>query len=238
MKKCIVTTLTLLAFGIIAVNAADKPVSSIRHLTKARFVERLKTGKNVTIVALGTSLTADAGKWPDILCSDWLNKEFPGQVTMRNLAVGATASSYPPNTCGLAKAKEAAALKPDVVFIEFAINDAYLPYNISLADSKKNLKEIIAIVRTGNPSVEIILQTMNSVIGPHATSRPKLAEYYQGYRDVAKEMRLLLVDNYPNWLKIMKEDPKRFDSLVPDGIHPNPEGYRQVTFPTLKKALE
>ena len=71
----------------------------------------------------------------------------------------------------------------------------------------------------------------------HASLRPRLAEYFQIHRDVAKERNLLLVNHYPNWLKLMTEDPARFDKLVPDRVHPEAEGYRTVFLPTLKAAL-
>ena len=54
---------------------------------------------------------------------------------------------------------------------------------------------------------------------------------------MAKQRGLLLVDNYPNWLKIMTDDLERFDRLVPDRIHPQGEGYRQVVLPELKRVL-
>jgi acyl-CoA thioesterase-1 len=54
---------------------------------------------------------------------------------------------------------------------------------------------------------------------------------------VAKERNLLLVDHYPNWLKLMTEDPASFDKLVPDRVHPGAWGYFTVFLPTLKTAL-
>ena len=101
---------------------------------------------------------------------------------------------------------------------------------------------MIDAILAGNPNAEIILQTMNSVkdkpgSGLHATDRPALTAYFQVYRDVAKERGLLLVDNYPNWLKLMTENPGLFDRLVPDRIHPQLEGYRQVLLPELKKVI-
>jgi len=215
----------------------------VNAATGATFIRDLRDGKKVTIVTLGTSLTGGTWRWPDVM-KEWLDKEFPGLVTLHNLGVGASASSHPPGKSGLDMVKKAVALKPDVVFIEFTTNDAYLPYNISQADSKRNLNTMIDAILAGNPNAEIILQTMNSVKDNpkagagnlHASTRPELAKYAQGYRDVARERGLLLVDNYPNWLKIMTENPDPFDRLVPDRIHPQAEGYRQVMLPALKEA--
>jgi lysophospholipase L1-like esterase len=212
----------------------------------ARFLQTLRKGGKVTIVTMGTSLTGGTWRWPDVMMNDWLNKDFPGRATLFNEGVGASASSAGPGgnkaLSGLGKLPSVIARKPDVVFIEFATNDAYLPYGISTEESKRNLKRIIDELIAANPQVEIILQTMNSCkdspgSGAHATDRPKLADYVQGYREVAKELGLRLVDHYPAWLKIMNEDPARFDRLVPDRIHPQAEGYREVVLPELRKAL-
>lgn len=195
---------------------------------EARFVEKLRQGKSVTIVVLGTSLSVT---WPKIMMDDWLNKEYPGQVTLSNLAVAASASQTTPamndkkaifHHCGLDRLPEAIRLKPDVVFIEFAINDAYKAYGISVEDAKKNLNAMIDAL-SGS---EIILQTMSPVKDP--TSRPRLAEYYQGYRDVATKRGLLLVDHYPNWLR---------EPFPADGVHPNAEAYRKVFLPELRRTL-
>jgi lysophospholipase L1-like esterase len=128
-----------------------------------------------------------------------------------------------------------------VVFIEFTTNDAYLPYKISLEDSKKNLNMMIDQLLAANSQTEVILQTMNPVVDkpdtPSATDRPKLADYVEGYRQVAKARGLLLVDNYVQWLKLLHENPVLFDRLVPDGVHPQAEGYRLVLLPDLKLTL-
>lgn len=212
----------------------------------AAFIRELRNGKKIIIVTMGTSLTGGTWRWPDVMMSDWLIKDFPGQVTLFNEGVGASASSVGPGNnpalSGLGKLPAVLSHKPDVVFIEFATNDAYLPYKISLEDSRKNLNTIIDTILTANPRTEIILQTMNSVMdkpgsGNHATDRPKLADYVQGYRDIAKARGLLLVDNYPNWQKLMTSDPGRFDQLVADRIHPQLAGYREIVLPELKKTL-
>ena len=211
----------------------------------ARFIEALRAGKKVTIVTMGTSLT---GLWPGVMVNDWLNLEWPGQVTLCNEGMGASASSHlgfsgnPQANSGLGKLDAVIAHKPDVVFIEFGVNDAFLPYKISQEESKKNLNTMIDKLLAANPATEIILQTMNSVmdhatLGVHATDRPQVAAYYQGYREVAKARGLLLVDHYPNWLKMMTNDLPQFDRLVPDRIHPQVPGLQQVLLPELKATL-
>ena len=208
----------------------------------ARFIERLRAGQKQTIVTLGTSLTGGTWRWVTVM-QEWLDADFPGQVTIHNLGVGASASSHPPGQGGLDTVKRAAALKPNVVFIEFAVNDAYLPYNISLADSKRNLHTMVDAILHANPDAEIVVQTTNPVIdmsdtpNRHATNRPRLAEYCQVYRDVARERGLVLIDHYPNWQKLLDAGRDAFLKRVPDGIHPQEPGYREVVLPELRRFL-
>lgn len=207
----------------------------------ASFVQKLQDGQKQTIVTMGTSLTGGTWSWVTVM-REWLDKDFPGLVMIHNLGVGASATErYTPGKSGLDVLPGAVALKPDVVFIEYSVNDSYLPYAISQEASRKNLNTMIDAFLAAKPDTEIIVQTMNVVLdtaaGPHASNRPKLAEYAEGHRAVAKERGLLLVDHYPNWLKLLNADQAEFLRLVPDGIHPQLPGYRQVLLPELKRAL-
>ena len=194
---------------------------------------------------MGTSLTGGTWRWPDVMMNNWLNKDFPHQVTFFNEGMGASSTAVGPGgnkaLSGLGRLPAVIAHKPDVVFIEFATNDAYVPYKTSPAQAKANLTTIIDGILAANPHTEIILLTMNSCKdksgGTAATDRPRLAEYFQVDRDLARARHLLLVDDYPNWLRIMTKEPNRFDRLVPDGIHPRAEGNRTVLLPALKAAL-
>ncbi|MCP4451735.1 MAG: alpha-N-arabinofuranosidase [Planctomycetes bacterium] len=61
-------------------------------------------------------------------------------------------------------------------------------------------------------------------------------DYYQMYRNVAKARELLLIDHYPHWETIL-EDKDLFDTYVPDGIHPGPEGCQSVITPEIIRVL-
>jgi hypothetical protein len=121
---------------------------------------------------------------------------------------------------------------------EYSINDAYLPYQLSIQDSKDNLNFIIDDYLAFNSDIEIVLMTMNNPAGGHLTSRPNVAAYYQAYRDVAAERNLLLIDHYPNWLNLYNTDPATWDTYLYDGLHPNPLGAEKVIVPEIIRALE
>jgi acyl-CoA thioesterase-1 len=235
--------LALLPLALLAdsVGAVEKLAPNM-EAKPAKFIARLQKGEPVTIVTLGTSITGGRWRWVTVM-NEWLDKDFPGLVAMHDLGVGASASSYPPGKGGLDTVQQCAALKPDVVFIEFAVNDSYLPYKISLEDSRRNLNTMVDTVLRANPNAEIVVQTTNPVLdmpdpeNRHATNRPRLADYGQVYREVAHERGLILVDNYPNWLKLLHSGREEYLKRVPDGIHPQEPGYREVVLPELKRVL-
>jgi lysophospholipase L1-like esterase len=218
----------------------------------AKFITQLHKGEQVKIVTLGTSLTGGKWRWVDVM-QEWLDADYPGQVMLENLGVGASASMTVPamegnqyvwNKCGLDRIPDAIAATPDVVFMEFAVNDAYKPYGISVDQSRENLESMINSLRDANPDVEIILQTMNVVLDrpelnmAEATKRADLEKYLKMYRELATKYDLLLIDHYPNWKSYLrKKGREAYIEMLTDGIHPNLDGYRTILLPELKRVL-
>ena len=69
----------------------------IPSTARGAILEQLKNGENLTVVAIGTSLTAtDWGFWFQPT-GDWLNGQgFPGKVTLANRAECGSASRHEP----------------------------------------------------------------------------------------------------------------------------------------------
>ena len=223
-------------------------------------IPRLKHGENLKLAAIGTSLT-DKGSgnkgWFEHT-GEWLNTlPYKGKVTCSNHAVGGSASKtvnsdkgYHPGRYGLLQLSDVLANEnPDAIFIEFAINDAFLPYHISNQASEENLQTMIDQINDWakkqnqgkGKKVDIIVQTMNNCINVHATSRPNLEQYYEGYKQVVKKNRgVLLIDNYANWMTLYNSqaDHATWRSYVPDGIHPNADGDREVLIQQVQKKLK
>lgn len=194
-------------------------------------IDNLKSGRTQHIITYGTSLT-DAGDWVNQLRST-LALRFPGLVGVTNSGASGMASNW-----GVANLDErVVARNPDAVFIEFAINDAYKPYRISAAQSRKNLETMIDRILARHAQCQVIPMTMNPPINEHLDIRPAIEEYYAVYRDVARERKLLLVDHHVAWKAILDQGIDTFAPLVPDGIHPGAEGGRMVTVPNILRAL-
>lgn len=208
---------------------------------KCNFITALERGESQTIVCYGTSLT-QSGSWVQGL-SDALNARWPNKATVINSGMSGKNSSE-----GLLKVQEKVLSKnPDVVFIEFSMNDAADSLNSGktpdevLVLAENNLKGIISAIKTSHPSCEIILQTMNPYVkAPNSTlsNRTGLENHIAMYRRVADEGGYLLIDNWPSWQKILEKGEAEYLNLVPDGVHPNEIGSWKVTLHNLYEMLE
>ena len=204
---------------------------------------RLNRGENLTIAAIGTSLTVITPWFGQM--GTWLNTQYPGKVTLFNEAVSGSASKYTPTytspDSGLdVQLGKALAQNPDAIFIEFAVNDAYPPYGISVQMSKDNLQAMIDQINAWGAShgktVDIVVQTMNN-LSPSSVN-PDLPSYYQGYRDVtAANDGVLLIDHCPDWVDLYQNQPATWQSYVPDGVHPNALGAQNIIVPAIERAL-
>ena len=207
----------------------------------SELLRELAAGRPRKVVVYGTSLTA-GGPWVGQM-QTWIAGNYTGPLTLVNSGLSGKNSAE-----GVAQLSvKVLAHNPDTVFIEFAVNDAFLYSDgtpqLSVAEARTNLLTMIDSIRGQNPRAEIILQTMNAVwdspagSNTSATLRPNLPAYYQMYRDVAAERGLLLVDHYPNWLALQASNQALFEADVPDGVHPIAAGTQLITMPTLQRQL-
>lgn len=196
--------------------------------------KRLEKGESLSIVTYGTSLTAGGGWVRQV--EQALEREFPGQVKVINTAKGGMNSNW-----GVENLDERVlSKKPDVVFIEFAVNDAVARFHISVAQARKNLVSMIERIRQVNPKAEIILQVTNPVIDRpkgHDGYRPHLEEMFAMVRDVAKEQKTVLIDHEEAWKHELQSGAEHYHALVPDGLHPNDRAYEQIVTPVILSAI-
>lgn len=235
MRACKIHILSIaLAFG----------ASLIGTTGHAAILATLNRGESMTIAAIGTSLTASSHSTWFSQMSAWLNGEYPGQATFHDEAIASSASKYTdtyksPGSGLDVQLDKALAHNPDAIFIEFAMNDAYSAYGISVDMSKENLQAMIDRIHTWGSehgkSVDIIVQTMNNE--PYSGARPNLPAYYEGYREVAASNGLLLIDNCQNWTALHSSDLTTWRAYIPDGIHPNALGTEKVIIPEIKESL-
>ena len=228
MQKLTAAVLTMVLFlapNLRAESAPTPPALTLHTL------DNLKAGKPQVIVTYGTSLTA-GGAWVAGLDAA-LTQRFGKASKVVNCGMSGKNSDD-----GVKQIQTVLQANPNLVFVEFGMNDAVLRFNISVEDARANLEKIIEKLRAQNPAVEIILMTMNPPVGKEREGkRPEIEKYYQMYRDTAQKLKLPLIDHYAAWQKLLTDDPKKFNALVPDGLHPNAEGSTTITLPAVKHAL-
>lgn len=164
------------------------------------------------ITVFGTSLSAVPQTWPDRLGAR-LTACRGAPVHVARVAGPGMGSGWATGQVG-----RVVATAPDLVLIEFAINDADLRDGVSMALSRQQHIDLIAALRNALPGSQIALMTMSPAQGPRGWIRPRLAAHYDQYRSLATTERLGLIDVHPRWLAL----PRDRRGLEADGLHPDP----------------
>ena len=124
----------------------------------------------------------------------------------------------------------------------FELDDAVTRFDLSLDTIRRNVDTLLDRIAAGLPSSEVILQIMNPAFGKaegESAHRRNQDAYQQIYRDAAKRRGLLLVDHSVAWNHLLAaEGEAAVKKLLPDGVHPNVEGWRRIVTPTLHRALD
>lgn len=197
-----------------------------------KVIKSLENGENQKIVVYGTSLSAAKEGWVTML-EDSLNARYSGKAEVVNSAQSAMWSTW-----GVENLRERVLeQKPNMVIIEFAMNDAYLPYNTSLEAARLNLEYMVFRIRELYPDCSIFIQVMNMPIAEHKVQRPDIELYYDLYRREAKKLNVKLIDHYEYWVPILRKGEKEFRKYVSDGIHPDIEAQRKLVLPYILKSL-
>ncbi len=228
LSSALAFTLVLGSFASAAESPAPPPATP-------RFITALRAGRPQHVVIFGTSLSKGGAWVPQLQAA--LDGRFPGLVKLTNSARGGQHSGW-----GATHVDSAVvALKPDAVFIEFAINDAVTRFDLSLETIRHNVATILDRITTALPSCEIIFQITNPAFGKtegDSAHRRHQDAYQQIYRDAAKHRGLLLVDHSLAWNHLLAtEGELAVKKFIPDGVHPNTEGWCRIVTPTLHRAL-
>ena len=126
------------------------------------------------------------------------------------------------------------AARPDIVLVEFAVNDADIRLGVGLEQSRANALRIVGELKRQCPGARICLMTMNPVLGVKALLRPMLGAYYDAWRAAAVESRVELIDIYPIW---RRQPAARLRAMIPDGAHPTDAAALAITLPAVEHAL-
>ena len=182
-------------------------------------IKKLNDGEEVKIVALGDSLTygwmTEYG-FLDFLKSR-LSKKFPdSNFTIFNRGIpGDTARD------GLRRVENDVIISsPDLVFIQFALNDAYTDY--SPEDYQKNLELIIMKIKEKTDS-EIALLTSVALLDPNENKYA--LKFYKKIAESGEKFSLPVAAVHEYWMKKISSGINHSLLVQSDGIHPTEKGY-------------
>ena len=194
----------------------------------ARTINKLISGTPITIAALGDSLTQ--GWMVDMGYIDFLEQmlriKFPEcRFKLVNSGIpGDTADSGLYRLTG-----DVLYYKPDCVFIQYAINDAFSGFTEQ--QFKKNIKGIIEKINE-NGNTDIVLIT-SGYIGDNDENR-LVERYYHQLTVLGEEYHIPVVAVHEYWKEKVR-DGIPFESLVQyDCVHPTEEGYRLMAEAVMK----
>jgi lysophospholipase L1-like esterase len=201
------------------------PVPQYAESSMSKTITRLKKGQPLTVVLYGCSTSAgsNASAFTEVppympsfgkLVIDKLSATYKSKITFFNPSIGGkTAEWGAKNVRSLVSSK-----KPDLVIIEFGMNDAY---NVGFAPDtfKNNILSIINDVKEINPNAEFIL------IGPlHANPEAALFEgkqpQYEAKLEELKGTGVIVVNMTGVHTELLKHK-KLLDMTGNNVNHPN-----------------
>ena len=182
-------------------------------------LKKLKSGEEVKIAALGDSLTY--GWMTERGFLDYLKimitKKFPdSNFKILNRGVpGDTAKD------GLRRTdSDVLRSCPDLVFIQFALNDAYTGF--SPADFERNIEAIVLKIRETSDA-EIALITSVALLD---TEENKIAEeFYDKIYECGERYNLPVAEVHRYWKEKISSGIRHSTLVQSDGIHPTEKGY-------------
>jgi sialidase-1 len=182
--------------------------------------DKLRAGKSVTIAYLGGSITAGAGATnPEkssyrALTTEWFQKNYPkAEITELNAAINSGGASGSSLYGALRARRDVIAFKPDLVFVEFAVNDA----NEDEAAIKKAVEGLLRqLLVVSQPPEVVMLYATNAKHNVRAEWHDAIAAHYQVQSVNLQNQTWAMID-------AGKIKPAEFWK---DGVNPTDAGHR------------
>ena len=183
---------------------------------------KLKNDKELTIVYTGGSVTNGDGStdrntksWAG-LTTAWFQDHYPeADIKGVKTAIGGTGSYL----ASFRFESEIKPHEPDLLFIEFAINDAY------------NAQDYDSVVRTSETLVQKAYQLNPNIDIVYVLTfdEPRKIQNYvqlKAHMDVAKKYGLLYIKLSEPFYQMLYRTGTEFSDYFTDAVHPNDEGYQ------------
>lgn len=200
------------------INVADK--DKLHYLNNTYY--NLTSLKKLNISYIGGSVTNGYGStdtatksWA-ALTTAWFKEKFPdAEVDSDNAAIGGTGSYF-----GTFRYEnDVQSNSPDLVFIEFAINDFY--DETTKEQSIRNVESIIQNAYTRNAKVDIVL------VGTMDKWRQYDYDNLVALKELAEKYDLMFVDIKTEFANYLTQTGTEYETYFKenDGVHPNDSGY-------------
>ena len=202
------------------------------NLPQLKVFDRIKAGKNVRILALGSSNTEHfmvGAHWFDYVNIGFMHKfrrwnDDRSSVDNPALCLNAGTSN---NTTGELLARfdrDVAPFHPDLVILTAGINDANPNRKVSPEIFRNNLMALRE--RVNALGGEVLFQTYYACdLERLQQRRPDWSANYVPYTEITREVAgEYLNDNFIRWERLRKYDLQAFRLLMRDDLHLNPVG--------------
>lgn len=209
-------------------------------------LEKLKAGREVHIAYFGGSITAQDGWRVKTLA--WFRKQFPSaRVSEINAAIGGTGADL-----GAFRLQhDVLKYKPDLVFVEFAVNDG----GTAPEQIYRSMEGIVRQIRKADPTIDIcyVYTITQALAGPlmegkfqrSASAMEKVADHYgipsihmaMEVAKLAKDSKLVWAGKKPS-TDAEKEAMKDKFLFAPDSVHPYPETGHELYLQAVVRGME
>ncbi|TAL39580.1 MAG: hypothetical protein EPN93_01150 [Spirochaetes bacterium] len=196
------------------------------HLQNIR--EKLETGEALTIVALGDSLTQGwmARKGYLDFLQEMLKVKYPGNKA-RFVNKGIPGDTAEGGYYRLMD--DVISYKPDCVFIQFALNDAFSGYPVERF--KNNIQLIVNRIEA-ETNAEMLLVT--SVALSRKDENDLAQRFYAALEEIARENDLSIARVHEHWIHRIAEGLEFRKLVQSDLVHPTVDGYRVMAEAIMK----
>lgn len=199
-------------------------VSGIDKLANTYY--KLTTEKKLNVAYFGGSVTGGTGGeggycWASET-TKWLKNNFPNaQINEFNNAWGGTSAFWgyfrmdEDNTGSKGNLVK---FNPDLIFIEFSINDAYA--HLTQMQSSYYMEGIVKKLRAANPNIDIVIVFVTDK-GRQGTEHENIL----GHKAVAEHYGIPTINVGDALVAEIKAKNAKWEDYVTDIVHPNNKGY-------------
>lgn len=178
------------------------------------------------LTVVGTSLSSPPYNWPKLLQAD-LQACLGRQVTLTRITQSGANIAWAKDVMDQIMSSD-----PDLVIMEFDINNADVRDGLSVVKSEEYLGQIVTNLQNREEQTAIVLMTMNPTHGLRGVLRPRLSTYYERTRQFAATRNLGLADFEPRWRAL-----RHSERAMEDGLHPDPTLADQMIAPVLQDLI-